>query len=255
MRQLLAILGAMAVLLCISGCASSTKYLISFYSTDDLKHPEFFSAMQSVETEVVRDGGRFLVDPIRIDRELRSNASPAYQSTINADFILISAFDTSHELEAHLSHASQNNLPEGITLSASVTARLFKPMPFMPEASVIGSIKHRGEPAFILLNGISMNSMANPMTGIRMMRYMWNNLPKLKARDVTLLEAFEVVERVRGEYPYDMLFLTEWPNQSVFDEFHADPTFIELAQTTRNRAFHSFSEQKGLVEFDWRSGE
>jgi hypothetical protein len=95
-----------------------------------------------------------------------------------------------------------------------------------------------------------MNSMVNPMTGIRMLRYMNANLPTLEEAGTIVLAAFEALDVVAGRFDFDMLFLTEWPSLEVFNDIHADAGFIDLARKTRNRAFNRFADDQGLILFD-----
>ena len=237
------------------GCTSTPKdrYLLSFYSVSgDLTKETLRAELDRQEVALRHHQGRLAVAPIQNTGPIESAALPDYTSALPGNYLIVQTFPSKVHLDGFLEEQDRadTSAHTNLRIDAAVTAKLFKPMPMMQDYPVIGSIPHRESPAFILLNGISMNSMANPMTGIRMLRYMNANLPKLEAQGTTLLGTFEVLDVVRGAFDFDMLFLTEWESPAAFDAVHQDPEFIDIARKTRNRAFRRFADDHGEIRFD-----
>lgn len=229
----------------LTGCgASPQKYLITFY---DVKEPKtFHQTFASIDKRLKFHKGKFIVPPIHNQGRIANSALPKYTRRLPGNFISVARFETMNDLKAY-TRSVHTNLKSNL-VNTMVVASIFKPMPFMPDFPVIGSVPHKEEPAFILLNGITMNSMLNPLTVTRMMSYMNNNFDKLKELGVVMLASFQIDETLVGNYPYDMLFLTEWPSMKVFQTLHKNPDFIALAKRTRNKAFQQFAEDKGVIQ-------
>ena len=95
--------------------------------------------------------------PIRIAGPIGSEALPTFAFRISGDFIVVSRFPSPRDLGAYLTTVHDGDVPRvGINRVAFVSAKVFKPTPFMPKAALLGSIVHRKPPAFLLLNGITM---------------------------------------------------------------------------------------------------
>jgi hypothetical protein len=227
------------------------RYLLTFYQVKDSANEAWANEKTFFKNQLLDHRGKLCVEPIYNKGAITNPALPDYVSGLPGNYIVISQFPSQTELDLFLKadfFSNERVLPDGIELSEIASAKLFKPMPFMPTAPVIGSIEHAKEPGFILLNGISMQSMLNPMTPIRMGRYMSANMSNLKNNGVKMLEAFEITQRVKGVYDFDMLFLTEWPSMEIYKQIHDDRNFIDLAKKTRNRAFKAFSEDLGIIQ-------
>ncbi len=239
----------------LGGCATTpdSRYLLSFYDVSAQPTDELIeNVLDSLEPRLATHGGELAVAPIRNTGPLHTAAIPEYTTNVPGDYLIISRFPSQKALDSFLEsdEIRSDRDRSGVHIGAMVTAKVFKPMPTMPDYPVIGTIDHRHDPAFILLNGISMNSMVNPMTGIRMLRYMNANLPTLEEAGTIVLAAFEALDVVAGKFDFDMLFLTEWPSLEVFNDIHAEASFIDLARKTRNRAFNRFADDQGLILFD-----
>jgi len=169
------------LLLVTGGCAMpKDRFLISYYSTSNTEKLHDESATEAL----AKHGGRLVVAPIANLGPIENNATPDYLSRLPGNYISIAVFESKTALNEYLKVNPNGPASADVVADALVVAKIFKPMPLMQDMPVIGSVEHREEPSFILLNGISMNSMLNPLTIIRMTRYMAANTSKLEKQGV-----------------------------------------------------------------------
>ncbi len=230
------------------------RYLVSFYQMDPSSRSDVSDYF--IETKLLLSGvgASYLDAPLLIDKELPNAAQPEYTSHSPGNVIFIAEFPNQESLDDYMTKEDVIQAMDGIGKVSQneivFIAEDFNPMGMMNDTSRLGSFEYRDESGFLMLNSIKMNSFINPMTPYRIMSYMNNNFPRLEAAQVRMVMPFEKVEDVRGHYDYDVLFLSEWPSEEVFNQFHSDEGFIELAKDTRNKAFSGFTESRADVIYE-----
>ena len=236
----------------LTGCSHmrDERYLVSFYEIDNSSEviSDYFVETKQLLSKV---GASYLDAPLSIDKELPNSAQPEYTRHSPGNVIFIAEFPNRERLDDYLKKGDVIQAMDGIgNISQNeivFIAEDFNPMGMMNGTSRLGSFEYRKDSGFIMLNSIAMNSFINPMTPYRIMSYMNNNFPRLETAQVKMIMPFEKVEDIRGHYDYEVLFLSEWPSEEVFNKFHSDEGFIELAKDTRNKAFTGFTESRAHV--------
>lgn len=237
----------------LAGCShmQDKRYLVSFYQMDNPTKSDITDYFVETKHLLSKQGASYLDAPLLIDKELPNSAQPEYTQHSPGNVIFIAEFPNREKLDDYLKSVKVIEAMDGlgnISQNENVfIAEDFNPMGMMNDASRLGSFEYRKDSGFLMLNSIAMNSFINPMTPYRIMSYMNNNFPRLEAAQVRMIMPFEKVEDVRGFYDYEVLFLSEWPSEEVFNKFHSDKGFIELAQDTRNKAFSGFTESSAHV--------
>lgn len=239
-------------LILLIGCSnlSGKRYLVSVYNLEKGKEitlGQYFNSTELLE----KRGAHYLTSPIMIEKSLPNKAQPEYIQNALGKVLMIAEFPDEARLIAYIEDpAVQAHFDKAQDFSNSeliFIAKEFNPMGMMPSQPPIGTFVNRKKPAFIMINDISMNSFIKPSTPYRIMKYMNANFPKLQVAGVKMIMPLEKVSDVRGQYPFEVLFMSEWPSERIFNEFHADKDFIKLTAETRNKAFSRFTESKANI--------
>jgi hypothetical protein len=235
----------------ISGCSNldNKRYLVSVYQIDN---EELNVKKQAVEYFKItkplinKNNGSYLTFPLLNEKDLTSLALPAFTQPKIGNLIFVAEFENRTALDNYVkdSVTPMNAIAKMATKEIVFIAKDFNPMGMMEDIPSLRDFKPRDRPAFLMVNDISMNSFLNPMNPYRIMRYMNSNLPGLKEANVGFIRPLEKVENVRGNYAFDVLNLSEWPSEQVFNDFHRNSDFIKLTSKTRNKAFKKFTESK-----------
>jgi len=246
-------LQTITLLLCalISGCnhLSDKRYLVSVYQQQDERSiVEHYSNTQKL---LASHSGQYLDAPIILSKALLNPAQPTYTEPSLGNVIFIAEFPNRAQLNTYLKNADVLDQINAIEKSSKqeyvFVAKEFNPMGLLPTYPAVGQFARREEPAFIMVNDIAMKSFLNPLTPYRITRYMNKNISNLGDAEVQMMMPFKKVADIRGNYPYEVLFMTEWPSEKKFNEFHDQYDFIQLTKSTRNKAFSAFTESKAQI--------
>jgi len=233
----------------VTGCSSvdSKKYLVSIYKLENAVESSK-AYVKATSAILKKNDGAYLKTPIIIEKNLPNTAQPSFTQKAIGDVIFIAEFKNRDSLEAFIKNADvvkqMDVLKSAATEETVFIGKDFNPMGMMSDTVPLKEFESRDKPAFLMINDISMNSFLNPMTPYRIMKYMDANFPMLEKAKVRFIRPLEKVENLRGKYSFDVLNLSEWPSEEVFNDFHIKPIFIKLAQDTRNKAFNRFTESK-----------
>ena len=254
---------AIILLLCamFTGCShmSDKRYLVSVYQQQGEQGVVESTVVESAitafysKTQALLAGnrGHYLDAPIIISKALPNPAQPAYTARAPGNVIFIAEFPDRKHLNAYLKNpevlAQMNSMAQSSQQERVFMAKEFNPMGMLPAHPAVGQFERRAAPAFIMVNDIAMKSFLNPLTPYRITRYMNINFPNLKNAEVKMMMPFEKVTDIRGNYPYEVLFMSEWSSEEAFNEFHQQDDFIQLTKTTRNKAFSAFTESKAQI--------
>jgi hypothetical protein len=236
----------------VTGCSNldSERYLVSIYKLDNAKE-ESNVYLKATSPFLSKYYGSYLQSPLIIEKNLPNPAQPSFVQESVGNVILIAEFKNRKNLDRFVEDVDvikhMNAIGKKTEREIIFVAKDFNPMGMMADTTQLKNFELRGEPTFIMINDISMNSFLNPMTPYRIMRYMNENFPLLKESNVRFIRPLEKVKDLRGNYNFDVLNLSEWPNEQVFDDFHSNQVFIKLATDTRNKAFRSFTEAKATL--------
>ena len=234
--------------LIISGCShiDDKRYLVSIYQLDNARQQSL--AHYQATSRLTDKHDAQLKAPIIIEKNLPNTAQPAFTQAYLGNVIFIAEFSNSKNLDAFLADSQVRSSMDSLAKTASkeivFIAKDFNPMGMMTDTAPLNAIKPRKAPAFLMINDITMNSFLNPLTPYRIMRYMDGNFPRLQQAQVGFIRPLQKMSNVRGDYQFDVMGISEWPSERIFNQFHANPDFIKLARTTRNKAFAAFTESK-----------
>lgn len=190
--------------------------------------------------------GKYVVPAIKVEEELLNDYLPSVYSAFPSRYVTIAAFDNSDALGAFLSSAKQhfaswsNRLENTIRFSAAVMPSPNSDMIF----PVIGEAQWRPEPAFILLNASSFKKL--PETPQYIGKY-GSATPVVVGQGTRFLATFAKTGDVTGNYPHDILFLSEWASDEAFKAVHDAPEWRAVVPF-RNFALASFTEAKGVIQ-------
>jgi len=236
----------------VTGCSNfdSKRYLVSIYKLDNAKE-ESSAYLMATSPFLSQNHGLYLQSPLIIEKNLPNPAQPSFVQESVGNVIFIAEFKNRKSLDSFVEDADvvkhMNAIGNKTEREIVFVAKDFNPMGMMADTTQLKNFESQGEPAFIMINDISMNSFLNPMTPYRIMRYMNENFPLLKQSNVRFIRPLEKVQDLRGNYNFDVLNLSEWPSEQVFDDFHINKIFIKLATDTRNKAFSGFTEAKAVL--------
>jgi len=243
----------------LAGCSHFDKkamlrdkiFLVSIYQLNQTDKESVVSFYYETSSYLLRHGGAYLDAPIIIDKDLSSPAEPQFTGTFPGNVILIAEFTNKLDLQRYLEDSvvqSQLDALASIATNEIVfIAKDFNPMGMMDAKPRLGEFDYRDSPAFLMINAILMKSFFNPLTPYRIMSYMDQNTPRLEAANVKIIMPLEKVLDVRGEYAFEVLFLSEWQSEDSYNVYHHDVDFIQLANETRNKAFSAFTESKAHI--------
>lgn len=246
--------------LIISGCSQidDKRYLVSIYQLDNARQ-QSLAHYQATAVLLTDKHGADLKAPIIIEKNLPNAGQPQFTQDYLGNVIFIVEFNNAKNLDAFLGdnqvRMSMDWLANLASKEVVFIAKDFNPMGMMADTASLNAFKARKAPAFLMINDITMKSFLNPLTPYRIMGYMDGNFPRLQQAQVSFVRPLQKVSNVRGDYKFDVMGISEWPSEQVFNQFHDDPDFIKLAKATRNKAFAAFTESKGsLINIDTEGG-
>jgi len=231
-----------------AGCASKS-YVVNIYEVDN-EHLVEVQSLYKKTTEHLANNtkGRFLSKPLIVEKELTSPSMPKYTEPLQGNVITVLEFPNKKSAKQYLKNektvALRHFFSPYVKSETSFFAKPFNPLGMLGNEPLLGDIEHRQAPAFILVNALTMKSFLNPATPYRILQYKNNNFAKVKALGVNMFTPLIKTKAITGEYEQELLFLTEWPSEEVFDTLHSDEEFIELSRRTRNKAFSGFTDTK-----------
>ena len=230
----------------LGACSSNKRILIGVYEFSPEHENKIQHLYHDTKLEISKYNGRHLGLPFKVIKDLKNEASPAYTEDYSDKIVLISEFKNEEKLNQYLNSPSVLNAFKEIrihTIEESLfVAKEFNPLGMMKPTPTIAQRESGTGQKFLMLNNIEMKSFLNPLTPLRIKRYMDSNFPNLNKNNVKIFTSYEKIQNIRGNYPFEVMFLTEWQSIENFENYHLDPEFVKLAKETRNKAFVQFTE-------------
>ena len=192
--------------------------------------------------------GVLSVNPIVINGQIETEVTPEYTTAFNYDYILIIRFENRKNAKNYskdtrtldnFTHLSARITKQSVFLSKNMMA-----LPGMPDFPEINNELIRPAPSFILVNAIKMKK--TPGSIMKMMKYFKRNYPAITASGTSYFSTLKVAKVLKGDFDFQMLFLTEWASMDAFQELHRSPSFKENVHL-RNTSFTGFTEGKGVI--------
>lgn len=192
--------------------------------------------------------GELNVNPINVIGQIETEVAPKYTSPFNYDYILIIHFDKKSNAlnytKDNRTLVNYNNITDLIIKQTVFFSKNMMALPGMPKFPEIENKLIRPEPSFILVNAIKMKSTLGAM--MKMMKYFKRNHPTIAESGTHFFSTLKVVKVIKGDFDFNMLFLTEWASMDAFNELHNSIRFKENVHL-RNSSFKRFTEGKGII--------
>ncbi len=221
-----------------------TAYIISLLTPKG--HGKSFDKYTSDTTSLMKKhGGGYIVAPIKVEKELVNDYLPDAYSEFPSEYVTIAAFDNADALNGYLSSASKHF--DSWSGKFETSTRFVAGLAPSPGGGGVGTVISqealRGGDAFILLNAASF--VQSPDTPTNLAKYGSAGSVVVGA-GTNFFATFAKVAPVTGEFPFQILFLSEWASEEAFDSVHHNPTWQAVAPY-RNKSLTGFTEAKGVV--------
>lgn len=251
-------LGLLLLLMMLSGCSSNPeRYMISIHQIDianGREGPDLAAVTDEINQLLEPVAGQWALPPVKLNGDMNNPGSPEYAASLGGHYAVLTRFADKKQAQAYTDALSQKMAESNSVLAATTqiafTSKVFKPMPTMPDFPVISleSLEYEDSGGIIMINAIDMkNPLLNPLMLPRMLRYTARNTPALEAYGTNLFASFKVLDVVRGEFPFEAIFLTEWRSREACVAFHQQEDFLTMAKNWRNPSFEGFIESEGVV--------
>jgi len=219
LRYLKQVLIVAFVLIFNVACAQK-NYLVSIYDIEPSKVDEINNLYQQTTTNLQNTEGRLLAKPLLIKKELHSPSMPVYTKPLQGNVITVLEFPNKKSIKAYLKSDSKRVIDDHFSKhtnnEVSFLAKEFNPFGMLGTEPPLGDIDHKPDPAFILVNALTLKSFVNPATPYRMMQYKKKNFHRVKSVGVEMLMPLKKTKSVKGEYEHEILFLTDTESKAQF---------------------------------------
>lgn len=193
--------------------------------------------------------GSFVTEPVHVLSQIETAVKPEYTTAFDYDRVFILKFKDRRKARAYLKDSSVSKLrteyQSRFLKHTAFIGKTMRALPGMEDFPLISTAALRPEPAFLLINAIDMKMYPGPV--MRMMKYFKRNYPLLKENGTGFFATFKVSKVVYGDFPFGMLFLTEWESMENFQKVHDHPSFRKNVHL-RNSSFSGFTEALGRVK-------
>lgn len=194
---------------------------------------------------MAQHGGRYVVAPIHVEKELPNAYLPDVYTEFPSDYVTIAQFATPDALSAYLAEARalfdawDTKLETKIRFSAGVMPAVNTDQ----AVPVIGEIDPRGPDSFVLLNASSFKPL--PEVPAYIQQYS-TEIETVISAGTRFFATFAKLEDITESYNFQILFLSEWASEEAFKTVHDDQGW-RMVVPFRNFALSGFTEAKGVI--------
>ena len=199
--------------------------------------------------------GKIIVHPIENQGILESEGRPNFATEYPREYTIILYFQNRNYLDAFLEDEERiiaaeswqtfsKNLIQYVAVEQPAQPGLPK-FPLISPELLRDDPPARNEGALILLNAVQFKQ--EPQVPENINTFFGLAGPANIAAGTFFFSTLQKTENLIGDFPFDVLFLTEWASLEAYDLVHDTPELIDASQQYRNPSLLGFTEDQGRV--------